>query len=318
MVENNAKPANGVAAERSRDRSPPFPFIPLEKAIERAREFEAQYKKASGRIANILPVWGYTPKSSGGMQTIGALKAYGLLEDDPSGTERKLKLTDLALRILKDERPGKRQEAIEEAALKPKLFSDYWVRWSAGRPPDVECISELTLERGFTEDAARRFIQVYDDTLHFSGRETADKVSDKLFKELDDLPPAPKVKVGDFVQWAPGGVLQFPEPQRVRAISEATDFVMVQGSETGLPIGEVTVVQRQDTKLEPRTGAPTLGSTAAPEVKPAIPRVRQDIWTLDEGPVILNYPAKMSAESYADFEAWINLQLKKIKRSIEQ
>jgi hypothetical protein len=147
-----------------RDRSPPFPFISLEKAIERAREFETDYKKSAGRIANAMSVWGYTPKSSGGQQTIGALLAYGLFEDEGSGSERKVKLTELALRILKDERPGKREEALKEAALKPKAFSEQWLRWGSGRPPDRECISELTLERGFIEDAAKRFIRVYDDT----------------------------------------------------------------------------------------------------------------------------------------------------------
>src|SRR5579863_3947203 len=120
---DNAKPSEGGAeAERSRDRSPPFPFIPLERAIGRAREFEASYRRSAGRLANVLGVWGYTAKSSGGFQTMAALKAFGLMEDEGTGAERKFKLTDLALRILKDERPGKREEGIKEAALKPKLI----------------------------------------------------------------------------------------------------------------------------------------------------------------------------------------------------
>lgn len=300
------------ADERSRDRSPPFPFISLEKAIERAREFEAEYKKSAGRTANVLGVWGYTPKSSGGLQTIGALKAFGLVEDEGSGPDRKIKLTELALRILKDERPGKREEAIKDAALKPKAISEHWARWQHGRPPDVECRSELTLERGFTEDAAKRFIQVYDDTIRFSGVETSDKVADKLLAELDRMDSP---KVGDFVQWQPGGVLQFQEPRRVTAISETGDFVMVEGSATGLPINEVSIVPGKDTRSEPKTGTMVFSGN---EVKAAVPNVRQDVWNLDEGAVTLQYPAKMSAASFEDFEAWINLQIKKIKRGIEQ
>jgi hypothetical protein len=46
--------------------------------------------------------------------------------------------------------------------------------------------------------------------------------------------------------------------------------------------------------------------------------VRQDVFNLDEGEVLLQYPAKMSADSFEDFESWINLQLKKIKRSIDK
>jgi hypothetical protein len=48
------------------------------------------------------------------------------------------------------------------------------------------------------------------------------------------------------------------------------------------------------------------------------PGVRQDTFTLDEGPAMLQYPAKMTAESFEDFEDWLNLQLKKIKRGISQ
>lgn len=69
--------------------------------------------------------------------------------------------------------------------------------------------------------------------------------------------------------------------------------------------------------------APPFGATSmsTPYVPPAINRapisgVRQDIFTLDEGQVVLQWPERLSADSYEDFESWIQLQLKKIKRSI--
>lgn len=307
---NDPSPTNTDA--RSRDRSPQFPFIDLKKAIERAREFEAEYKKSAGRIANALQVWKYTSKSSSGQQTIGALLAFGLLEDEGSGAERKVKLTDLAQRILKDERPGKREEAIREAALKPKALAERWAAWRTGRPPDIECRSELTLERGYTEDAANRFIQVYDDTLSFAKIGLADKKTDKLLGELE----GPTFKVGDLVQWESAGVLQFPLPRRVTEILGSGEFVMVEGSNTGVPTKELTLVPPSvDTKIEPSAGALGL-SGAAPRV--AASAMRQDVWNLDEGPVVLQYPVKMSAASYQDFEDWINLQLKKIKRGSDQ
>ena len=40
----------------------------------------------------------------------------------------------------------------------------------------------------------------------------------------------------------------------------------------------------------------------------------QDKFSLDEGSVILQWPTKMSVDSYNDFEAWIELELRKIKR----
>lgn len=43
---------------------------------------------------------------------------------------------------------------------------------------------------------------------------------------------------------------------------------------------------------------------------------RRDVFSLDEGRVILEWPEKMSPESYEDFQAWVEIQLRKIKRSI--
>lgn len=43
---------------------------------------------------------------------------------------------------------------------------------------------------------------------------------------------------------------------------------------------------------------------------------RRDIFSLDEGQVILEWPEKMSSESFEDFQSWLELQLRKIKRSI--
>ena len=46
--------------------------------------------------------------------------------------------------------------------------------------------------------------------------------------------------------------------------------------------------------------------------------LKQDTFTLDEGPVVLQWPSTMSATSFEDFNDWISLQLRKIKRSISQ
>src|SRR4051812_3080119 len=101
------EPVGGeITDDRGRDRSPSFPYISLEPAITRAKVFEAQYRKFSARMANAAEVWSLSAKSSSMLQTVAALKAFGLMKDSGSGADRKIELTDLALRILKDERPG--------------------------------------------------------------------------------------------------------------------------------------------------------------------------------------------------------------------
>src|SRR5687768_7731616 len=93
------------AQERARkERSPSFPFIPLEKAIERARAVAEHHKRSPARMATIGETWGYAPKSSGLLQTVAALKSYGLTDDIGRGEDRRIQLSDLAWRILYDTR----------------------------------------------------------------------------------------------------------------------------------------------------------------------------------------------------------------------
>lgn len=44
---------------------------------------------------------------------------------------------------------------------------------------------------------------------------------------------------------------------------------------------------------------------------------KQDTFTLDEGQVVLQWPSQMSNTSYEDFKDWIDLQMRKIKRSVQ-
>ena len=47
------------------------------------------------------------------------------------------------------------------------------------------------------------------------------------------------------------------------------------------------------------------------------PGFRQDVFSLDDGQVILRWPEKMSASSYEDFKDWIEIQVRKIGRSVK-
>lgn len=55
---------------------------------------------------------------------------------------------------------------------------------------------------------------------------------------------------------------------------------------------------------------------APPMRMPVTMGTKQDTFSLEEGQVVLQWPDRLSPDSYEDFESWIQLQLKKIKRSI--
>jgi hypothetical protein len=80
-----------------------------------------------------------------------------------------------------------------------------------------------------------------------------------------------------------------------------------------------------DNAQESSTGnkAPT---TAAPVQTPTLfiapstaanGQVRQDTFSLDEGQVILQWPANLSEHSYEDMKDWIELQMRKIRRGVQ-
>src|SRR5579884_1332352 len=166
-------------ASKPKDRSPSFPFIGLTKAFERTSELYDYAKRFEVRIADASkPAWGVGAKSSGTLQTVAALLAYGLIEDSGTGDNRKIKVSDLAYRALVDQRPGAKEAALSEAATKPKLIAEYLEKWSEGRPPEASALSELTLDRGFTPDGAKAFLRVFEDTARYAGGVDSDKSSD--------------------------------------------------------------------------------------------------------------------------------------------
>jgi len=165
-------------AKAKKERSPSYPFISLKKAVDRAQSLFDGHRKEPTRLSALADTWTYSPSSSGLQQTVAAMKQYGLLEEAGSGMDRKVQISDLARRILADLRPGVKEQAIKEAALRPKLLAEYFQRWLPVRPSDAHCVSELVFDRGFGEPAAKSFLKVFDETATFANLRHNDKEQD--------------------------------------------------------------------------------------------------------------------------------------------
>jgi len=242
---NAGSPAGDPQTASKRDRSPNFPAVGLGRALERTQQLYNRARRYDVRLVDAAAAWGFGAKSSATPQTAAALLAFGLAEDSGSGEARKIKISDLGWRILEDQRPGVREKGLAEAALKPKLIADYAEHWKTGRPDDNFCISELKIERGFTDEAAARFLKVFDETIQYAnvaqpGTATDRKTAEE--RQLDQPPPA-SVKVGDYVQWTSGGVEQFKVARKVIGIFPDGQHAQVFGSNTGIPIVELAVVE---------------------------------------------------------------------------
>ncbi|HMJ93888.1 MAG TPA: hypothetical protein VK472_07300 [Allosphingosinicella sp.] len=154
---------------RSDDPGTRFPFINLQKAISRAEQlFRADPQGRPMAVPTVYDVWGYSSKSSGGHQTVGALKAYGLINDSGSLAERKLHLTDRAKRYFLEEREEQRAALLKDFALTPKLLAAVWAEWHGSPPADNIARSYLKLDRKLNEQSARSFLGIYKDNLAFA------------------------------------------------------------------------------------------------------------------------------------------------------
>jgi hypothetical protein len=151
-----------------------FPFIDLEKALARADTlYRADQSGRAMAVATLYTVWEYSAKSSGGHQTIGALKSYGLIQKDNQG---RIGLTENALRYFKDERDDEKRRLLKLFALRPKLMGFLWGEWGAVPPSDNVARSFLKLDLKMGEQQARSLLNIYKENLAFADLKGDDKV----------------------------------------------------------------------------------------------------------------------------------------------
>ncbi len=260
--------------ETRRFRSPPYPAIALAKAIDRARELYAKAMHHPVGTATIADAWGYTTKSSGLWATAAALIQYGLLTDQGSGDKRKFQLSDSAIRIVRDVDPAS--------------------------PKRREAVQKAAMNPGI-------YREIWD---RFGG---AAGLSETVLRNYLTLDRSDEGKA-PFSDGAADDV--------VRGFKEAMAYAGVTASQT---VSDMT-----DEKIDSATNAHTLneeelddtGGAADEEVirpvrkrrEPAKAGMKEDVFTLKEGDVVIQWPERLSADSFADFEAWTTLMLRKIKR----
>jgi hypothetical protein len=175
MTENAKGTTEG---KRVRLRSPNYPAILLQDAIEKARQLWDSEKRNAANVKVVAKHWGYNSvKSSGLLVSLAALKAFGLTQDTGSGDNRRVQLTDLAQKIILDARSvsPERDAAIRQAALQPKMHSELWNAWDQ-MPSDENLRHELIVKYHFNENTVGKFIEDYKETIRFAKLTKSDTV----------------------------------------------------------------------------------------------------------------------------------------------
>ena len=174
---------------RKKERSPSFPFISLPVALERAKEFYAQEKRGSAPFEVAAKHWRYSPASSGALQTVAALKQYGLMQDEGVGKQRKVRLTELALRILLDTR----EDSVERdqykllAAMSPTVVAEIYEKWSNELPSDATLNHFLVLDKQFGQGTAAKVVEIIKSNEEFTGIDRAVTMSLNQDNAGDDM-----------------------------------------------------------------------------------------------------------------------------------
>lgn len=310
---------NGKLAPQQR--SPAFPYISLDLALDRAAQIYREVRDHAQPREVIAKAYGKPATSSATIQTFATLLQYGLLENVTTPNGRKLRVTALAQSILNPHAPSdKVLNGRKQAALNPPIFKEIW-----GLYGDTVGLNEsvplyyLTTERKaehegvFTDKAARDVLRVYRATLDFAGISGSDSIQTPTGKETGDTPPPPELKVGDLAQIEVNGAFLFEEPKRVEEIREHEGklWVFFAGEKAAVPMSQ-TILQEAATSNE--VTPPTRELPKLPQKDAALPTGWSEETLIDDGgeEIKIRYQGKATSERYEFIRDYLDFKIKRL------
>lgn len=153
----------------NRHRSPNYPSISLEEAIQKIRVIYDDHRKNPADREVFSKILGYKGLNGASAKVISSLSKYGLLEG--SGTALRVSSIgeDLALH-----RPGDPEfaKAVHIAVGSPTFFKELFLEYPEGLPTSDHSIEAALRKRGFHPQAVAPAIQTYRDTLDYEAKVT--------------------------------------------------------------------------------------------------------------------------------------------------
>jgi hypothetical protein len=153
--------------KQPRHRSPNYPAIDLEKAVDKT---DTLYRSAKTHFVPVVVAqekWGYKPLSSVADQAVAALRAFGLIDVEGEGKSRQLRVSEAARRIIL--RSPERDVLLAQAALSPAVHKTVWQKYGEiGLPEDDVLRSYLVFDLKFNEASVDSFIAEFRNTLDYA------------------------------------------------------------------------------------------------------------------------------------------------------
>lgn len=319
--QSEATSAEAKSGQKRRvGRSPSYPVLNVQKAVEKARALYEREGDYAAPVESVAAAWGYSAKSSGGRQTLATLGYYGLIEVQGDGDARKIKVSEIARRILLDQREDETEKKVllRRVALNPKVHKAIYNKYPVGLASDNSVVHFLVFDFLFNKEAAHEVLAEFKETAGYIGLYEPDKTVDKNVSEIHNASaekPPLDIKVGDKVQWSSQGVDQFPNGATVLGFSDDNLWAFTDQGMSGIPVREMKIMEASPAQTPPampqhladivaRSGQNTL----AIEVKKGS---RKAVFPVDEGDVTLIFPENMSADGLAELGQYLNIFLKK-------
>lgn len=146
-------------------RSPAGPSIGLQEAMARLQQLYEIAKNHEVLIEGIASeAWKSNHQTA--KRIAGSLEHFGLVER--TNEKKKIKISTRGMIVLLDERPPAKERALAAAATQHPLLSECVRKWGHSRPQDKICLTELRLEKSFTETGAEEFLKVFDQTIGYA------------------------------------------------------------------------------------------------------------------------------------------------------
>jgi hypothetical protein len=149
--------------DTKRDRSPNFPKLSLESAIELVKKLHSEIGKAKVKREVAISALGYSGASGASLTTLGALNQYALIDQDRGAG---VSISALAISLLHPLNERQEREAKITAVLSPKVFN---VLYTDGfHHASESTLANSLIQNGFTPEGARKAASVYLSNISFA------------------------------------------------------------------------------------------------------------------------------------------------------
>lgn len=186
-------------------RSPAYPNMPLEQAVEAVRKIENKYRSSPIDRTGGAKLIGFNTLSGPANKALAALASYGLVERAGKG---EMRVTPRAKAILHPQNEDEKWNALNAAALEPQLFRDLRARFEGIVVPPEDGVLTYLNRQGFNQNAIRPAAKAFLHTMSYLEAATVSESHGIAHKAAPEstLPASEDrvfggAKVGDLIQW---------------------------------------------------------------------------------------------------------------------